>query len=401
MKSEYKKSKKLDDIFDDDPFKLLDVQANEKQQTKSEGDRLIESFAEISSFYEENTHEPEAKGIYEFKLHSRLKAIRADPQKVKTLKEYDFYGLLQGDDIKTVDVFDIIDDDPHGLLDTSSSENEIFSLKHVKKSERIRPDYLARRKICASFSDYEGGFNLIHEELRSGKRKLIQFDKSALKTGKYFALNGVLLLLEKKNAEESTYNYDSGFRTRTDGRTRCIFDNGTESTMLLRSLIKALDIDGFGISDPLQNAEIDVEITEEDIHNGFIYVLRSKSTHPKVSSLKHLYKIGYSTVDVSSRVKNSKKEPTYLFAEVEVVAIYRCFNLNTHILENAIHSFFNDVRLDIEIKDSRGMPHRPREWFSVPLKIIDEVVGILVAGEIGRYYYDTSTGQVIIKAPQD
>jgi Meiotically up-regulated gene 113 len=69
---------------------------------------------------------------------------------------------------------------------------------------------------------------------------------------------------------------------------------------------------------------------------------------------------------------NAKLDPTFLMADVEVVATYGLYNINRTELENLIHRIFDSARLDIEIKDRFGQPVIPREWYLVPLFVIDE-----------------------------
>ncbi|WP_255554190.1 hypothetical protein [Mesonia aestuariivivens] len=57
-----------------------------------------------------------------------------------------------------------------------------------------------------------------------------------LKEGKYYILDGVLLYLEVGVISEAVR--ELGDRVRKDVRTRTIFDNGTYSNMLYRSLAK-------------------------------------------------------------------------------------------------------------------------------------------------------------------
>ena len=65
-------------------------------------------------------------------------------------------------------------------------------------------------------------------------------------------------------------------------------------------------------------------------------------------------------------------QPTFLLADVEVVATYELFNINRTKLENIIHRVFGRAQLEIEIVDRFGNPFMPREWFLVPLFVIDE-----------------------------
>ena len=63
------------------------------------------------------------------------------------------------------------------------------------------------------------------------------------------------MFLDKLKVDPKTY--ESGTYNRLDGRTRCVFDNGTESNMLYRSLEKAMNIDGFCISEPIDDKPTD------------------------------------------------------------------------------------------------------------------------------------------------
>jgi hypothetical protein len=170
--------------------------------------------------------------------------------------------------------------------------------------------------------------------------------------------------------------------------------------MLYRSLYKLLLDNGTAISQNADNvadtlAENFNHITNADTASGYIYVLTSKSTHPAIRAERHLYKIGYSTTPVEERVKNAAKEPTYLMAEVQIVAVYKCFNVNPHSFEQLIHSFFGNVCLDIDLREDTGKRYAPREWFIVPLSVIDEAVGLLISGEIVGFRYDEMVGRIV------
>lgn len=91
---------------------------------------------------------------------------------------------------------------------------------------------------------------------------------------------------------------------------------------------------------------------------------------------------------IKKRIANASHDPTFLMADVEIVATYELFNINRTKLENIIHRFFDPARLDIQIKDRFGQPVVPREWFLVPLFIVDEVVEKIKDGTIGDFVYD-------------
>ena len=199
-----------------------------------------------------------------------------------------------------------------------------------------------------------------------------------------------------KIREGEKIEYKSGAKVRREGRTRCIFDNGTESSMLYRSLGKALKLDGFCISDLMEQNESSVSIDSTDVQNGYIYVLRSLSRAPQIRSIRNLYKIGYCSGDVTMRIKNAIHEPTYLMNDVEIVLTVRCYNLDVPYLEASIHDFFRDVNVFFEVRDHEGKMHYPKEWFTVPLKVIEEAIPLIANKEIVNYRYD-KTMQMIIK----
>src|SRR5690606_6169201 len=371
------KKKTLEDIFNDDEFGILDSKPKQSN-VKTQDERLIESFQEINAFFEKNDREPTESNVTEFMLSSRLKSLRQDANKIEILKPYYTHNLLNAvEEVKSVD--DILKDDDLGILDTEETLS-IFKLKNVPSSaDRSETDFVAQRKPLKEkeFLPYESMFKKTHKELKEGKRKLFKYENADknLKAGSYYVLNGVLLYLEEVNLETDNITLPSGDRLRKDGRTRIIFENGTMSNMLYRSLDKALlhkDNDGKLVSHTDYEMEKELfdsvnSVNEDDLETGWIYILKSKSTNSEIASLKDLYKIGYSTAPVKERIKNAVKEPTYLMADVEIVSSYKCYNVNAQKFENLIHRFFAEACLNIDVFDDKGRRITPREWFVVPL----------------------------------
>lgn len=389
-------SNKFDSIFLDDPLGLLEIQANEEPKERSSADKkLIDSFEEINQFYEEYGREPQiGADIGEFMLASRLQGIRNNPGKVKTLLPFDFHNLLHCEESKSLTIEEILGDDPMSLL-VGEDDDSIYRLTNVKKVDRICPDYVSRRVKCKDFDSYEILFQTIHDDLKLGRRKLVEFKEENLKEGKFFVLRGVLLFLEKSDDKENIFEFNSGTRIRTDGRTRCIFDNGTESTMLYRSLYKALLQDGFEVSD-YQEETIEQTIQEEDKQNGYIYVLASKSTNPQIAGTKDLYKIGCCSGAVSERIKNAANEPTYLLSDVKIILTARCYNINLFELEGAIHDFFSVSNISFEVVDKTGNIHHPKEWFIAPISIIEEAINLIVNDDITQYKYNSEMQLIVM-----
>jgi hypothetical protein len=189
----------------------------------------------------------------------------------------------------------------------------------------------------------------------------------------------------------------SNAQGRTDARLRVIFDNGTESNMLMRSLQRALHKDEAGrrITDPNPGPLFSDQHTDGDEASGTIYVLRSKSDNPMVAQNRSVvHKIGVTSGDVDRRIANAKLDPTFLLADVEVVATYELYNISRTKLENLIHRIFDPARLNIEIKDRFGYSVIPREWFLVPLHAIDDAVDKIKDGTIAQYTYDPRTAHL-------
>ena len=395
------KEQVLNQIFSNDPYGLLEVKPL-PAPARTADERLLASFDEINHFIETNKREPEpnTKNVAEFQLYSRLKSMREDDAKKSALADADKFNLLKVEKMEINSLEDIFADDSFGLLE--DGPEDIFNLKHVKKiDERAAADFVAKRKPCKDFSKYEPMFKELQLDLASRKRKFIPFKEDNIEAGQFYVTNGILLYLESIDIETTEKTLPDGKRIRKDGRIRAIFENGTESNMLYRSLAKTLYANGKVISANIDKADEELiknfsNITVDDKEAGFIYVLTSKSNNEKIRSINHLYKIGYSTTEVNERIKNAANDPTYLMAAVSVEAIYQCFNMNPQKFENLLHGFFGHACLNIDIFDSKKIRHSPREWFIAPIEIVDQAIALLVNGKIAQYKYDADN-QAIVK----
>lgn len=406
--------KELQAILHDDPLGLLDVKPKASNMMMAD-ERLLAAFEEINAFFAKNGREPVvSRDIQERKLYSRLQGLRDDPEKALSLQGADRFGLLAGvvlPDTKPIETVEDVLDDPLGLLGVSVEEtaaDNILQLRHVSITPRASSDYIAKRKPCdpAEFMTYEAGFKQVQHELATGKRKLLPFtDKGdQLVDGAYYVLDGVLLKMVKVHftSEEKTIN---GQRYRKDGRTYCVFENGTESNMLYRSLAKALYKDGYIVTDTEAQTHTRFAagfagVSEAGTQTGVIYVLRSLSVHPAILELPYLHKIGFSSQNVAQRLKNAAQEPTYLMADVEVVAEYLTYDLNPQKLELLLHTLFAEACLSLDIFDAESRRHSPREWFIVPLNIIDQAIRLLLTEQIVHYQYDAAQQKLIFRHQQ-
>lgn len=386
----------LDRILKEDPLGLLKISTS-KPITPDQ--RLIDSFNEINNFIDLNGREPEeSTDISERKLFSRLSALKKDFDKATILKEFDKHHLLENvkeiqtvEDILANDILGIINDDP---------EN-IFNLKNIPLKKN-QTDFVARRKPCKNFPKYEHNFKKIQNEIKTGKRKLIPFKEAHLQEGRYYILDGILSYLEKIEKEiiKEFNDKSQGKRKRRDPRIRCIFENGLESNMYLRSFQKELYNNGRTVIDTNEET-LEIfnqnlgQVTGADKITGYVYILSSLSEDPRIKSLKNLYKIGYCTTTVEERIKNAENDPTFLMAPVKIISSYKVFNLSPKKIEDIIHYFFRERCLEIKVTDNSRLNRNPKEWYVAPLGIIEQSIQLIINNEISNYHYDTENNEII------
>lgn len=280
-------------------------------------------------------------------------------------------------------------DDP--LLDISNQEAKLFDIpEDMQKAmkERKQADYIAQRKLCEDFEQYRPLFKQVHKDLKLGKRSLVKINKtSTLAAGRYYFVGGQMLLLEQIGDLKKSSNF------LPDARTRCIYENGTESDILLQTLRKNVVGDGYAVTDRQEEMEskffLNADLTEKDKVTGYIYVLRSLSDDEAISSQKDLYKIGFSTNSVKERVANAAHEPTYLMAPVEIVACYKVVNVHSQKLEDLIHQVLKAAQFHITVVDDEGIVHEPKEWFIVPLSVVNTIIEKIIDGSIVGCTYNS------------
>jgi hypothetical protein len=396
------KNQVLDDIFNNDPFGILNVKPK-TSTVKSEEERLLSSFNEINDFVEKNNKlpEPNASNISEYQLYKRLINLREDSYKCCVLEPEDKYNILKVEVKEINSIDDIFNDD---LLDILGDDSEgLFDFKHTPKDyQRAETDFVARRKPCKDFHLYEANLKAVQRDLAEGKRKLVEFNIGNLREGTYYVHNGVLFFLEKIEISREDHYKEDGTRVREDGRTKCIFENGTVSNMLKRSVEKILYSNGKAVTEHIDEVQEEFiekfnDITDEDQEEGFIYVLSSLSTDEKIKSIDHLYKIGFSKIDVKERIKNAPKEPTYLMAPVKRIVEFKCFNMNPQKLEQLLHNFFGNTCLEVDVFDEKGKRHTPREWFIAPIQVIEQAIELIISREIVNYEYDVKSTSIFRK----
>lgn len=278
-------------------------------------------------------------------------------------------------------------DDP--LLNINEEERNLFDIPQDMRRviAKKKADYVAQHKLCENFDDYRPLFAKVHRELKQGLRSLVKITKTAtLSEGRYYFVGGQMLLLEKIGELRKSSNF------LPDARTRCIYENGTESDILLQTLRKNVVGDGFAVTELQENSNgvffSSSEITVDDQVTGYIYVLSSLSQDLAIKDVKHLYKIGFSTNSVEQRIANAENEPTYLMAPVKIQASYKVVNMNSQKFEDLIHQLLKPVQFQVSVFDDKGVEHQPQEWFVVPLPVVDVIIQKIVDGSIVGYTYN-------------
>lgn len=285
-------------------------------------------------------------------------------------------------------------DDP--LLELTDVEKSLFDVpKDMRKNtqKRKQPEFYARQKPCKDFNSYKAGFEKVSAELKNGERSLVRVRATdSMKVGNYYVVNGMLVYLEK------VLEYVEAANGTRDGRTRCIYDNGTESSILLQTLRKNVVESGFAITnltgDELKSFS-ENKVEEGDKTTGYIYVLRSLSADPKIANIKDLYKIGFTEGTVEQRIADAANDPTYLMSAVKVVASYKIVNMNSHKFETLVHRTLNSAQMQISVTDACGVVHNPKEWFVVPLQVVDTIVKRITDGSIVDYTYNAQLGCLV------
>lgn len=395
----------MSDLDLDDLRAELDefAQPEKKGGRSAREERIVAGFEEIQRFVETHGHAPqhgEDNDIFE-----RLYAIRRD--RLSALEEcrsllapLDHQGLLPSAAMAHAAPVETMDDDKLlAELEGAAGSSDITELRHVRTSaDKRAAEEIANRESCPDFQKFKPLFAEVQRDLDTGIRMTRPFVRDAgflkadITEGQFFILGGQIAYVAEVG---QTFKAPNG---EYDARLRAIYSNGTQSNLLRRSLQRALYKDEAGrrITDPSAGPLFAGESEDGDLASGTIYVLRSKSHDPIVAANRDvLHKIGVTGGDVAKRIANAKLDPTFLLADVEVAATYKLSNISRTKLENLIHRIFDPARLEIEIKDRFGNPVVPREWFLVPLFVIDEAVERIKDGTITGYEYNPKSAALV------
>jgi len=384
----------LDDLEDE----LAAFAVPDKKTGKSARDeRIIAGFEEIQRFYDQHGCTPqhgEGRDIFERLYAVRLDRLRAQDDCRTLLLPLDTNGLLAGAAVSNAADQDLSEDELAEALEGMSPSEDIRDLKHVRATAEVRAaEEIANRTRCEDFEKFKPLFKEIQDELKSGERQPFAFEKYIeVNQGDFFIVDGVIAYVAEVN---NPFINDDG---RQDARLRLIYSSGAESNLLMRSLQKALwkDESGRRLVKPDLGPLFRDTLEEGDEQSGTLYVLRSLSTVPFIVEHKSvIHKIGVTGGQIETRISNAALDPTFLLADVEIVATYKLAGINRTKIEKLLHRIFVRAQLNLAIKDRFGNPVKPREWFMLPLKVIDEAVERIRDGSITRVMYDPETASLL------
>jgi hypothetical protein len=376
----------------------VDTAPDQSDAHSAREQRIIAGFEEIERFVAEHGRLPqhgEDRDIFERLYAVRLDRLRESAECRAILQSRDSRGLFAASESTSLATeADLTDEELLASLGLgATAENDITRLVHVRSRTEINTaEEIAQRTACEDFATFRPIFDDVQRQLATGERETVKYqDNAAVEQGHMFILDGQKLIVAELG---EPFVGDHG---RPDRRLRVVYDNGTESDLLLRSLQRALNKDK--ASRRITKADFGPLFagiaTADDLPTGTIYVLRSNSKDPVIMEHRAvIHKIGVTGGDVKSRIANARLDPTYLLADVEIVATFKLVNINRKKLEALIQQFFGSVRLDLALPDRFGSQVRPREWFLVPLDMIEETIEKIKAGTIDQFRYDPTTASL-------
>ena len=375
----------------------VEVEPKEATRHTAREARIIAGFEEIQRFVDLHGRAPESgedRDVFERRYAVRLGRILTDDEGRGVLAPLDRQGLLSSRAGAESSHLDALDDE--GLLaelGVGAGAPDLTELRHVRsRADKRAAEEIANRTKCEDFDRFRSLFEQVQQEIDAGMRQTRPFGRRAeIEPGRFFIVGGQTAYVAEMGP---VFTQEYGDK---DARLRVIFDNGTESNLLRRSLQRALNKDQAGrrVTEATAGPLFADHTADSDRESGTIYVLRSKSDLPFISEHRDLiHKIGVTSGNVEERIAGAKLQPTFLMADVEIVATYKLYNIARSRLERVIHRVFGPARLEIEIKDRFGNPVVPREWFLVPLHVIDQAIEKIRDGTITQYSYDKNTASL-------
>ena len=319
--------------------------------------RAIEVIERINAFIDETGAEPVSepgRSVRERMLANELSGLRASKADLDGLAAHDTRKLLFGGG----GVADPLDDP---LL---SDGLDIFAVRDELKP-MARPDFVADRRPCPDFERFEPLFEGIRNAVEEGTRKPQPFRQERVELGEFFVLKGQLVHVADLRDEHRRNG-------KPDARLRVIFDNGTESNLLMSSLVRRLYED----KDARRIGATDAGPLFMGARTGFVYVLRSLSDKPEVQGL---LKVGTTAGAVEDRIAHAETQSTFLFAPVVIVETYELVGHSAKEAEQRIHQALRPYHIALRVTGPDGRSFSSVEWFKATPEIVEKAIRLVLA----------------------
>ncbi|MDX0433074.1 hypothetical protein GOL30_32160 [Sinorhizobium medicae] len=315
-------------------------------------ERAGEVLTRINTFVEETGHEPistPGKGVRERMLANELAGLRASRSELAELEAVDVYGLIFG----RRGSGNVLDDPLLGGTD------DIFLVRESLKT-KAQPDFVADRQPCHDFARFRPTFDAVRQCIEEGSRRPQPFHQERVELGEFFVLKGQLVHVADVRDEHRRNG-------KLDARLRVIFDNETESNLLMSSLVRRLYED----KDALRIGLTTVGPLFDGAQTGFVYVLRSRSARPEV---RGLLKVGTTASAVESRIARAETQAAFLFAPVEIVETYKLIGYSAREAERLLHAALRPYHVALKVTGADGRAFSATEWFRTDVTTIAKAI---------------------------
>lgn len=320
-------------------------------------DRAVEVIKRINAFIDETGAEPVSepgRGVRERMLANELAGLRASKADLDGLASYDTRTLMFGGTSGADPL-----DDP--LL---SDDLDIFEVRGELKP-MARPDFVADRRPCPDFERFESLFVRIRKTVEGGERTPQPFRQERVELGEFFVLKGQIVHVADVRDEHRRNG-------KLDARLRVIFDNGTESNLLMSSLVRRLYED----KDARRIGTTGAGPLFEGARTGFVYVLRSRSNKPEVQGL---LKVGTTSGTVEDRIARAETHSTFLFAPVEILVTYELKGYSAKEAEQRIHRALRTYHTALKVIGPDGRSFSAVEWFKATPELVEEAINVALS----------------------